>query len=70
MRAAIARAKLALDEGQALRAAVEAVAGDPEALTEVLAFYRLVAAWLLRTAAPAAGGGPLSLPLPEQVCAL
>ncbi len=47
-----------------MRLCVEAQLGDPELLQEAIAFYRLVAAWLLQLACPS---GQPSLPLPEPV---
>ncbi len=40
---------------------------DDEALKSAIAFYRLMAAWMLRLASPvaAATGGPPELPLPS-----
>ena len=46
---------------QEVRLCHEAQVGDPELLGEAIAFYRLVAAWLLRLVCPA---GPPAMPLP------
>jgi ubiquitin conjugation factor E4 B len=58
------RIRALVDSAQATRLCMETVIGDPDLISEVLAFYRLLAAWLLRLVSPS---GLPELPLPDAV---
>lgn len=51
-----------VDQLMSMNMCYQTVIGDPDTVSDMLSFYKLVAAWLLRTAC---GGAPLQLPLPE-----
>lgn len=51
-----------VNAAQENRLCTETMMGDPELIHEVIAFYRLGAAWMMRLACPS---GPLQMPLPE-----
>lgn len=53
-----------VDAAQASQLCTETALGDPDLVSEIIAFYRLTAAWLMRCVSPT---GMPSLPLPETV---
>eukprot|EP00798_Chlamydomonas_sp_ICE-L_P032300 gene32300-16868_t len=63
----LAQLKPAIQGEKGRRMCVDTVLGDPEFMGEVLAFYRLIASWMLCTAYPPCKGMPLAvqLPLPD-----
>lgn len=69
----LARLNQFLSGAHEARLCSEVVLGDPELMGEAVQFYRLAAAWMLRTAAPALGGNyalPLPLPPPMEFATL
>eukprot|EP00879_Flechtneria_rotunda_P016797 GHRR01017581.1.p1 GENE.GHRR01017581.1~~GHRR01017581.1.p1 ORF type:complete len:531 (+),score=180.79 GHRR01017581.1:2040-3632(+) len=62
--AELKRVQQRVDQLMAMKCCFDAALGDPDLDADCLAFYRLVAAWLLRLVSPS---GLAELPLPEQV---